>query len=493
MPCSITAPDGFTPYKWQREIGDIIKRDKHKACAAAPGAGKTSAAFLVGEAIGAERVVVVSPAGHVAGQWAKTATEWGCEAHTVGGKGQGGSKLKKAFADAVAIKSNKTIVIIVPWSRLQRAPDAGPLLEAAKEGGDLLVVDESHYAQGAEESTRGKTLIGWARGKKVHRGLRAFFRHTIALTGTPTKSDAKKLRAQLMLAQLDRHHTELRSKYDYERKWWGGRMSYSYAARRELWATDRMPTKGHGELVSKAVVIVSPKELAKQLPAHRRVMVDGFGDGGGVPEEVTAWADAKAIGHDAGPMPQLEDLAELRVEDTLSRAQSIAERAASWVGEAAEGRMLLVWCMYQRSAKNLSSTICDHLKDKTVRYLHGGLSHNDRRAIVTAASQGVVDVLVATIGSTGTGVDGLQKVCSHQLFAEAPWTDGDASQAEGRIVRTGQTLPVISEWLTDGIEGTILGAIGLKAEVINKTLEGAQVMEVEESEHDEEAMRLEWE
>jgi len=51
---------------------------------------------------------------------------------------------------------------------------------------------------------------------------------------------------------------------------------------------------------------------------------------------------------------------------------------------------------------------------------------------------GDIDVLVAT-SSIGTGVDGLQRVCSRVLVNVLPWTDADYTQLKGRVWRQGQT------------------------------------------------------
>lgn len=48
-------------------------------------------------------------------------------------------------------------------------------------------------------------------------------------------------------------------------------------------------------------------------------------------------------------------------------------------------------------------------------------------------------VLLGTTGVLGTGVDGLQSVCSYCIFIDREWTASDNEQAEKRIYRTGQT------------------------------------------------------
>lgn len=50
---------------------------------------------------------------------------------------------------------------------------------------------------------------------------------------------------------------------------------------------------------------------------------------------------------------------------------------------------------------------------------------------------GEVDVLLASIKTAGTGIDGLQFVCNNVIFATLPWTSSDYEQAVGRFDREG--------------------------------------------------------
>lgn len=51
--------------------------------------------------------------------------------------------------------------------------------------------------------------------------------------------------------------------------------------------------------------------------------------------------------------------------------------------------------------------------------------------------RGDIDVLLASIRTAGTGIDGLQFVCNNVIFATLPWTSSDYEQAVGRFDREG--------------------------------------------------------
>ena len=56
-------------------------------------------------------------------------------------------------------------------------------------------------------------------------------------------------------------------------------------------------------------------------------------------------------------------------------------------------------------------------------------------------------MLFANIGCLGTGVDGLQKVCSNMAILELPPRPSDLVQVIGRLERSGQENPVTIQYL----------------------------------------------
>ncbi len=57
-------------------------------------------------------------------------------------------------------------------------------------------------------------------------------------------------------------------------------------------------------------------------------------------------------------------------------------------------------------------------------------------------------VFVGQNQAAGTGVDGLQRVCSRAIIAEGSWVPSDISQMIGRLHRIGQTKPVLADFMT---------------------------------------------
>lgn len=57
-------------------------------------------------------------------------------------------------------------------------------------------------------------------------------------------------------------------------------------------------------------------------------------------------------------------------------------------------------------------------------------------------------VFVGQNQAAGTGVDGLQHVCSRAIVAEGSWVPSDLSQMIGRLHRIGQTKPIVVDFMT---------------------------------------------
>lgn len=85
-------------------------------------------------------------------------------------------------------------------------------------------------------------------------------------------------------------------------------------------------------------------------------------------------------------------------------------------------------------------------------------------------------VLFANIGCLGTGVDGLQKVCSNMAILELPPRPSDLVQAIGRLERSGQENPVTIQYLlsTETIDQDLWEMLKGKKDVTDMLNKGFQ-------------------
>lgn len=81
----------------------------------------------------------------------------------------------------------------------------------------------------------------------------------------------------------------------------------------------------------------------------------------------------------------------------------------------------------------------EYLADKfKCPLIAGGVTSKKKQEIVKAWQESDEDFLFANMASAGTGVDGLQNVCSNMLILELPWKPSDLVQVIGRLERSGQ-------------------------------------------------------
>ncbi len=71
----------------------------------------------------------------------------------------------------------------------------------------------------------------------------------------------------------------------------------------------------------------------------------------------------------------------------------------------------------------------------------GGTSSENKQIIKEEWIASDAPFLFINIGSGGTGLDGLQSVCSNMAIYELPWRPSDIVQVIGRLERSGQTVP----------------------------------------------------
>ena len=118
--------------------------------------------------------------------------------------------------------------------------------------------------------------------------------------------------------------------------------------------------------------------------------------------------------------------------------------------------------------------LLEHLSEKfKCPLIAGGVSSKQKQEIVKNWQDSKQQFLFANIDSAGTGVDGLQKVCSNMLIVELPWRPSDLTQVIGRLDRSGQKEAVtvtfaLSDETIDSEMFEMLADKELVTEAVNK-------------------------
>lgn len=135
---------------------------------------------------------------------------------------------------------------------------------------------------------------------------------------------------------------------------------------------------------------------------------------------------------------KLSTLKQLSLE---GKVKAIKKWVEDWM-EANEEEKLLVFA----SQSTILTKIAGEFK--VVLLITGSTTLKKRDEILQKfASQKKNRVLFANIGCLGTGVDGLQKVCSNMAILELPPRPSDLVQVIGRLERSGQENPVTIQYL----------------------------------------------
>lgn len=131
----------------------------------------------------------------------------------------------------------------------------------------------------------------------------------------------------------------------------------------------------------------------------------------------------------APDLVQLQVLLQLTMEGKIKGIELFIKE---WI-EANEDSKLLVFGIHKAPLTQLTKAC------KNSRLITGDLSLTKKMSIIQEfKTDPTVQVLFANIQCIGTGVDGLQEVCSDAIFIELPFRPSDLGQAVSRLERMGQ-------------------------------------------------------
>ena len=133
---------------------------------------------------------------------------------------------------------------------------------------------------------------------------------------------------------------------------------------------------------------------------------------------------------------QLNVLRQLCIEGKMA---FIKRYISEWLASN-ESESLVVFGIHQAPLQELADTFeCPVIK--------GGVTPAKRQEIVERFSRREFRVLICNIQAAGTGLDGLQSVCSNMVFVEYPDRYTDIEQTVSRLERMGQTMPITVTYL----------------------------------------------
>lgn len=168
-----------------------------------------------------------------------------------------------------------------------------------------------------------------------------------------------------------------------------------------------------------------------------------------------------------------------RVAELMRTAYSLKEKSLlRWVRDFLDAGNKLLLFAWHRDVVDLLVT---ELREYSPVKIYGGMSVASREESKQKFIQDEsCRVLVANIQAGGVGIDGLQKVCNHVAFAEFSHTPLDHRQAEDRLHRSGQDLPVTSYYLVapGTVDDDSVEVLDDRAQMLDNALDGHKTADV---------------
>lgn len=392
-----------------------------------PGLGKTPTAIAFCNAVEAQRVLVIVPA-TVRMQWGYQIKDWSIIPNV---------KISVMLNTKDGIHPTAHYQVI----SYNAATNPNIMRAIAKYQWDVLIVDEAHMVKSVS-AIRSRAILGNSRGE-FHHGetkmpaIGSYAKHKLALTGTPLLNRPSE--AWNLLRYFDPEAIDFMGEEAFKNK-------YNKQADLKTPTGKRFKlesTSLENELQNRLRVHIMARHLKKDIPGHDlppryglvRVEKDGAVktalDVEGLLEidieDIQTVKDIETLGH----------IAEARRLMGEAIAPQVAEYAKDFLEGSDEKLCIFAWHI------SVLDILEDALKDYGTVRIDGKKSAKQReKAVDDFQKKNNIRVFIGNIQAAGTGLDGLQKVCSRCYIAEPDWVPAQNEQAVSRLDRIGQDNPV---------------------------------------------------
>lgn len=385
------------------------------------GSGKTAIAINAAWQLQRLPVLVTAPA-HLIPQWRLQLELWDVPAGEIATAPRGCGR----FERLEALTSDAAFVVVSynTWTEWDYVPF---LLSADRQA---YIFDEAHWLRKGRRGKRGSTST-WEVVQQLRNKTKTKHVHTPIwlLTGTPLVTDASDVWPYLWLA----------NKYRY-----GSRDRFV----QEMCYTQQGPYKleigkvRDKEAFREALGRYSIRRRWDQLPSlaslrRRDIQLPLQLE----PSVLARHRSIKKDYYDPLTGDRLGSAAEMMHALRRLSIPDKAQAVTAWLQDHPGRLLLLAW--YRDSAQFLAEAVS---KVRPVTYIDGGVSERQRHIAIEKYRRNHDTVLVGTIGSMKEGWDGLQ-VGYQVLFAEQSYLHTDNEQSLSRILRRGQTRPVLVTWM----------------------------------------------
>lgn len=444
-------PDDVDLHPYQSAGVDYAMQEANALIGDQPGLGKTAQAIVVANEMKAKRVLVVCPAA-VRLQWVREIKTWGL--------GDTRSYVIQKAAHGVSPLARWTIT---SYDLLR-----GALLPAFQRGGwDLVILDEAHYLKTpTAERTRaafgGITVKEDDEGERRRvnqKGVAEGAQKIITLTGTPLPNRPNE--AYTQARALDWGCVDFMSIDEFKARFNPGGTG---------WEVTHKLAELHARLRSSFMVRRMKREVLTQLPRTSYEIVYASPTGAikeALAHETMLEIEITGAGVKAGFDGQISTV---RKEMGVAKAPHVIEFVNNLLDGGLDKLVVFGW---HREVLDLWQAAWTKAKYNPVR-IDGSSSMTQREQAKKSFTEDPrCRVIFGNLQSMGTGVDGLQRVCSTVVFGEQSWVPGENEQGVDRLNRMGQEDAVRAIFLVaeGSIDERIAASAVEKAKTAHKTLD----------------------
>lgn len=423
-------PPGKELWDYQKATLDYLLARKGGIDGDQPGLGKTPTAIAYCNEREAQRVLVIVPAS-VRLQWAERIKEWStiplCKVSTM-------LKVK----DGIHPTANYQII------SYDAARNPAIIRAISKYDWDVLICDEAHKMKNIDALTT-RAILGNSRGEYQHgdhkmKAIAGYCREHLALTGTLLLNRPSE--CYVLFRFFDWEAIDFMSEDDFKNRYnkqadmktiEGKRFKLeSTSLELELQNRLRVNIMARHEKNDVLQFMKPPRYSIVKCEENGAVKaaLDAEGMLGISIDEIQTTKDFEILGH----------IAEVRRLMGVALAPQIADYARDFLEGSDEKLTIFGWHLevldiFEQELSRFGTVRVDGRKSATAR----------QKAVDDFVRRDNVRVFIGNIQAAGTGLDGLQKVCSRCYLAEPDWVPAQNEQAVSRLDRFGQENLVSAE------------------------------------------------
>lgn len=388
-----------------------------------PGVGKTVQAIGFANEGQMQRILVICPAG-IRVQWVREILKW--------------SIIRRPIIYPI-MSSKDGVHPLAHWTivsyELARTEIIYKLL--LRQTYDMLVLDEAHFLK-TPSAQRTRAVFGG--GRKELTGLASRAEKIVGLTGTPLPNRPRE--CYTIMRGLAWDAIDFMSEEKFQHRFNPSLNIYGETIEK----TGRLPEL-RARLRSSIMVRRDKRQVLTQLPdvQYEVIPVEQTRE---VSEALRAESllglDPDSIVSGTVSFRQLIDgaVSTIRRQMGVAMAPLVVSHVARLFDSGLEKCVLFFW------HHEVAGILQKELASLGVVRVDGTTSAVQKSKSVDAfVADPRIRIFLGQLQSVGVGTDGLQKACSHTIFAEPSWVPGENEQGVDRVWRSGQNNGVVAQFL----------------------------------------------